>query len=214
MAQPNFTHSFTRTIHRAPTAALSPEKPSLSAEGKTVLVTAGATGIGFSISTAFAAAHATNLILLSRRESVLTAAAEQLRTTYPGTKVYIYPCDVTDIARVREVFLDVKETIGEIDIVVTSHIPFQKPFPVAEAPAALLLENFNSIVLGNVNVLNIFLEVFPPSPPSITTGPSKETDKGKEKIFVNISSLAAHVSNHSLSPPFIDYVGCRDYEKS
>ncbi|CZR64921.1 uncharacterized protein PAC_14821 [Phialocephala subalpina] len=180
MSQPNFTHAFTRKVHKAPTPAISPDNPPLSAEGKTILITAGATGIGLSVATAFAAAHASNLILLSRRESVLLAATEELKSAYPATKVYTYPCDVTDQTRVQEVFKDVKSKIGDLDIVVSSHAPFQKPYPVVSTPTSVLVENFNSTVLGNVNLINTLLETFPPS-------------AEKEKIFINISSVASHV---------------------
>lgn len=195
MSQPSFTHSFTRKTHRTPSAALAPDTPSLSAESKTVLVTAGVTGIGRSISTAFAQANVTNLILLSRRESVLTTAAKELESAYPATKVHCYACDVTNLARVQEVFKEVKNKIGEIDIVVSSHCPLQGAFPVATTPAELLLENFNGIVMGNVNLINTFLEFFPPSRPSVGTGSeSRIENEGKEKNFINISSTGAHVS--------------------
>jgi NAD(P)-dependent dehydrogenase (short-subunit alcohol dehydrogenase family) len=95
----------------------------------------------------------------------LTAAAE-LRSTYPETTVHVYPCDVSYLARVQEVFKDIKEKIGELDILVSSAAPLQKGTPIAAAPATLFLENFNVKVMGNVNLMKYLLGSFPPSPPT------------------------------------------------
>jgi hypothetical protein len=51
---------FTKTFHKNPYDAIDPTQPSLSAAGKTILITAGHTGIGFAITQNFAIAGASH----------------------------------------------------------------------------------------------------------------------------------------------------------
>ena len=69
--------SFTKTYHNEPYAAIDPKRPELSAKGKLVVVTGGATGIGKAIAVAFAQAGAKTIAILARRlENLENAAAE------------------------------------------------------------------------------------------------------------------------------------------
>lgn len=67
----------TKTDHRKPYPAIDPSKPSLSAAGKNVLVTGGATGIGFAIAREFAIAGAASIVIVGRRADVLEEATRK-----------------------------------------------------------------------------------------------------------------------------------------
>ncbi|KAF8829341.1 hypothetical protein HHX47_DHR3001126 [Lentinula edodes] len=77
--------SLTKTHHRDTYPTISSTKPSLSQVGKTVLITGGASGIGFEIARSFAKASAARIIILSRKISSLNAAVEKLRDEFQSS---------------------------------------------------------------------------------------------------------------------------------
>jgi NAD(P)-dependent dehydrogenase (short-subunit alcohol dehydrogenase family) len=104
-------------------------------EGRRVLVTGGATGIGAAIGLAFAGLGA-DVRLLSRDEGRLKAAVERLRQAGPGRHAHS-ACDVRDAARVEAAAAE----IGPVDVLVNAAAG---NFP---APFAALSENaFNTVV--------------------------------------------------------------------
>ncbi|RDW61340.1 hypothetical protein BP5796_11232 [Coleophoma crateriformis] len=187
MSQPDFLNHFTKTYHKAPYDAISPDLPALSYSGKTVLITGAGTGVGFSTATAFAQAHASNLILLGRREAKLQEAKAKLEADSTGVKVHIFAVSINDAAALAKVFDEIKKTIGQIDIVVQSAINAQRPYALDAVPEAFLTETFNSVMLGSLNILKLFHA-------------SDERDPAREKVFVNISSCAAHCNTPGLIP--------------
>ncbi len=70
--------SFTKIWHNQPYAAIDPTQPKLSAKGKFVVVTGGATGIGKAIAVAFAQAGAKTIAILARRLEKLEIAAAEI----------------------------------------------------------------------------------------------------------------------------------------
>lgn len=104
-------------------------------QGKSVLVTGGATGIGFAIAEAFKRLEA-DVHLLSRDAGRLDAAAKRLRGTGMG-RVEVHPCDVRESANVESV----AKKVGAVDVLVNAAAG---NFP---APFSALSENaFNSVV--------------------------------------------------------------------
>jgi NAD(P)-dependent dehydrogenase (short-subunit alcohol dehydrogenase family) len=123
-------------------------RPGLFA-GKTVLVTGGATGIGFAIAEAFKRLEA-DVHLLSRDAGRLEAAVGRLRTVGMG-QVQGHAADVRDGARIEAV----AEKVGAIDVLVNAAAG---NFP---APFAALSENaFNTVldivVKGTANTSRSF----------------------------------------------------------
>lgn len=85
-------------------------------QGKTALVTGGATGIGWGIAEALAAAGC-RVAITGRRPDVLKAAAE----SWKGTPAIQYcVCDVAQRESVRELFQWVETSLGSLDILVNS----------------------------------------------------------------------------------------------
>ncbi|GAB7327393.1 hypothetical protein MBLNU13_g11257t2 [Cladosporium sp. NU13] len=103
------------TYHNKTYDRISPSKTSFNATGKTLLITAGATGIGYSISESFAKAGIAQIIILQRRQSVLDAAKEAIEKAYPDTKVVTYVASQADFERVSKII----KSVGEIDVLVT-----------------------------------------------------------------------------------------------
>lgn len=109
-------------------------RPGLFA-GKTVLVTGGATGIGFAIAEAFKALEA-DVHLLSRDEGRLAAAVGRLKSTGMG-RAESHACDVRDGAKVQAV----AEKVGPLDVLVNAAAGnFPSPF------SALSENAFNTVL--------------------------------------------------------------------
>lgn len=81
--------------------------------GKTVIVTGGGTGLGKSMSKYFLELGA-NVVICSRRLSVLEAAAKEL-TEATGGKILPVVCDVRDPAQIENVLAEAIKAFGRVD---------------------------------------------------------------------------------------------------
>ncbi|MEP7338432.1 MAG: SDR family oxidoreductase [Acidobacteriota bacterium] len=86
-------------------------------EGKIALVTGASQGIGLGIAHGLAAEGA-SLVLTARNAERLNQNAETLVQT--GTNVLAIPADVTDEAQVQEVFRQIRERFGRLDLLVNN----------------------------------------------------------------------------------------------
>lgn len=173
---------FTKAYHKAPYDAIDPTQPSLSAAGKTVLITAGHTGIGFSIAQNFATAGASHVILLARRREVLKKSARELSMKYPNTKFHHFASSITDFAKVKEIFTQIRSNISsDIDVLVTSAAYAATPSNAIDLPSEELSASFDTNFFGNVNLAKEFLVGTPNSV------------SGREKTILDISTVAAHL---------------------
>jgi 3-oxoacyl-[acyl-carrier protein] reductase len=86
--------------------------------GRTAIVTGGSEGLGKAVADRFARSGA-NVVVLARRERVLEEAVEDVRRAAVG-RVVGHACDITDEARVREVFAAAAEEFGGADILVNN----------------------------------------------------------------------------------------------
>lgn len=88
-------------------------------EGKTVLVTGGATGMGKAMAHAFTA-HGARVFIASRKEENLRAAAEDVRQA-TGREVRWAACDVREPDQVDALFAQVSEAFdGGLDVLVNN----------------------------------------------------------------------------------------------
>jgi short-subunit dehydrogenase len=178
MPQPSSDRPFTNIYHKKPYPAIDPTQKTLSAVGKTILITAGHTGIGYAIAQNFAIAGATNIILLARRLEVLENATKALSSSHPETKFFSHAASITDFASIKRIFHQIRTNIANPNILVTSAAYVAKPFAALALPLAELSNSFETNVLGNINLVKVFLA---------------ESETGVEKIILDISSFAAHL---------------------
>ena len=180
---------FTKTNHKTAYDAIDPTQASLSAAGKTVLITAGHTGIGFSIAQNFAAAGASHVILIGRRLEVLVKSAKELSTKYVDTKFHYFAASVTDYGKMKEVFASIRSDISsDINVLVTCAV-YAPPFGRTVGTSVEgISKGLDTNFLANVNLVQEFLKDF-----------SESSVKGK--IILDVSSYTAHL----LSPTSAAY---------
>ncbi|KAH7057151.1 hypothetical protein B0J12DRAFT_404748 [Macrophomina phaseolina] len=78
----------TKTVHREKYPAIEPTKPADSATGKAVVISGGTTDVSFAVARGFAAAGASAVVLLARRQVVLKESATKLRAEFAATNVW------------------------------------------------------------------------------------------------------------------------------
>ena len=140
-------------------------------QGKTALVTGGATGIGYGIAKAFAA-EGCRVAISGRREVALkTATAE-----WTGQPAMIYrACDVGDRAGVNALFDWATKQLGRIDILVNSAGTNIKNRSMAEMQP----EQFDEVMAANsTGIYNCMYAVLP------------QMRERKDGLIINISSIS------------------------
>ncbi len=145
-------------------------------QGKTALITGGATGIGEAIALAYAR-EGCRVAISGRREDALRAVAN----AYDGSpKIIFHPCDVADRNSVIELFRWAKKELGHIDILVNSAGINVKKRGMAES----LPEEWDQILAVNATgAFNCFYEVLP------------QMRERKDGLIINISSIAGKRSS-------------------
>ncbi|KAF2738471.1 NAD(P)-binding protein [Polyplosphaeria fusca] len=168
------TPGFVRTIHTKAYPAIDPTRPALSAAGKTVLVTGGATGIGFEMARNFAAAGASTLVLVARRATTLEEASAAISQAYPSTQVLTFVADIADPKAVSDLFKYVTEAARNhsVNVLVTSAAHITLSDVILKLDLSALQDSFATNVLGNLNLVRGFLE----SPSTTTSIPKTILD--------------------------------------
>ncbi|KAB8224329.1 hypothetical protein BDV33DRAFT_227205 [Aspergillus novoparasiticus] len=171
--------SFISTLHRVPYPEIDPRKPTSSATGKTILITGGATGIGFATARNFAVAGASTVVLLARREEKLREAASELSAAFPDVQVLTYAVNITDEAAIQEVFSSIRQTAlnKDVDVLVTSAAFIKADKSLSATPLSEVKTTFETNVVGNLNVVNSFLN----------------TPKEEGKVIVDITSYGSYM---------------------
>ncbi|SNT66230.1 NADP-dependent 3-hydroxy acid dehydrogenase YdfG [Asanoa hainanensis] len=83
------------------------------------IVTGGAAGIGYA-TTAGLASRGDHVVLAGRRRPVLEAAADRLRTAYPGSVISTGELDLADLASVRSFAARVSAAHPQVDLLVNN----------------------------------------------------------------------------------------------
>lgn len=180
--------TITKNIHNTAYPAISPLRPELSQEGKTVLVTGGGTNIGLAITKAFVQAGAKTVIIVGRRIKVLDDAKKQiLAEAEAGSKkveVIAQSVDVTDKAAITGLWADLKSNGVEVDVLVSNAAKFGEKRPLLDVGADAIWEVMEANVYGPLLMAEHF---------------SKQGGDGR-KCIVNISTAAAHVFEKEENP--------------
>jgi len=143
-----------------------------SLKDQVVIVTGGATGIGYGIAEAFAAAGA-KVAIGSRRSDVVQSAVETLKKSGSG-QVIGFPLDVTDRDSVQQFVDSVKNAFGPIQILVNAAGVNIKNRTIGE----MLPEQWDQVVAINATgAYNLIYATLP------------EMRSRKSGIIINISSV-------------------------
>ena len=124
-------------------------------KGKKVLVTGGRSGIGFGIAEAFLNLGA-EVIIASRKEKPLLAAAEQLQAFGP---CYAKVCDIREPDAIKELGEMIQETIGGLDILINNaggQFPAPSNVIAQKGWAAVINNNLNGTFYMSQHIANTF----------------------------------------------------------
>ncbi|KAL9622832.1 MAG: hypothetical protein Q9160_002758 [Pyrenula sp. 1 TL-2023] len=111
---------YTATYHDTSYPSISPTNPSLSAEGRTVIVSGAAGAIGSATIKAFATARATKFAILGRTESTLLTTKTSIKASFPGTEVSVHVTDVASESSVANAAEDIKRQYGTWDVFISN----------------------------------------------------------------------------------------------
>ncbi|KAH7143299.1 hypothetical protein DER46DRAFT_640233 [Fusarium sp. MPI-SDFR-AT-0072] len=116
-----------KTLHKKPYPTIYPTRPELSQEGRTILITGGNSGMGFSIA----------LIVASHRHDPIQAAvsklAEEAKDSGLPTVAEGRVCDVGDLESTAALWQGLKDYWIQVDTLVLSAASLGKNKPLLEA---------------------------------------------------------------------------------
>ncbi|ROV88560.1 hypothetical protein VMCG_10377 [Cytospora schulzeri] len=174
--------SATQRWHTKAQPSTSPTRPELSAKGKSVIITAGGTGIGGETARCFAEAGASRIALLGRREKPLIENKAFIEDKFPGVEVFILSTDVTKKSDVDAAIYRFSGD-GKINVLVHSAAVAGPTEPVAVVDGEAYLECIQENIAGAFWVAQAFLRHAAP-----------------DAVAIAINSFSAHLSpNDSFS---------------
>ncbi|KAH7185180.1 uncharacterized protein B0J16DRAFT_355675 [Fusarium flagelliforme] len=163
--------------HDKPYEAISPQRPELSQQGRTVLVSGGSTGIGHAIARNYCIAGASSVIILGRREDVTSAAASKLNDAYPDTSVTSRTCDVFNRTQAQQVWDNLEREGILIDVLVLNAVGEPALQPILDQGADRLWQDFEN----NVHAPLYMVERFYKQPKHV-----------KQKFVISVSTQDIH----------------------
>jgi NAD(P)-dependent dehydrogenase (short-subunit alcohol dehydrogenase family) len=166
--------------------SLSPTRPELSARGKTVLITGGGTGIGAETARYFAAAGASRIALLGRREQPLRETKASIERQFPGVDVFVAPTDVTKKDQVDAAFANFLGRDGKLDVAVSNAAVLGPHDTVKDVDADQFVDAVAQNLRGALFIAQAFLRYA-----------AKEN-----AVAINVSSSAAHLN---MASKFVSY---------
>ncbi|MCJ1311241.1 hypothetical protein MMC25_004912 [Agyrium rufum] len=168
--------AWTTKTHHDVYPGIDPTRKELSAAGKVIFITGGGTSIGMATAHQFAKAGAADIILLGRRESLLTEAKKSIEAAGGKTRVHIYAADITNEARMREVVAEVHSKIGPINAFIANAGFMPDPAPVADASLDDMWLTFEINVKGTIISARAFLK-----------------HAAEDAVFVSTNTAVAHL---------------------
>ena len=157
----------------------TPEKHVLKDfNNKVVVITGGATGIGFSFAKRFGAGGA-KIVIAGRRQDKLDTAVVTLEKL--GVEAAGFTCDVSDYAQVEALADFAEEQFGGADVIMNNAGVLIPPSTVIDADRNQVLQIMNVNYMGVWNGASVFGKRF------ITRGtPAAIYNIGSENAFFNI----------------------------
>jgi len=174
----------TKTFHKTVYPSLDPTRPDLSADGKTIVITGGGTGIGAETAKYFAMAGAARIAILGRREEPLLDTKAAIEASSPNVEVLAIAADMTKNSEVRAAF-DQVATKSKIDVLCSNAAKLGGMGLIASLSADDFLESIFANLQGNFNLTKAFLE-----------------HAAKDAVIIETNSSAAHLD---IAPGFSAY---------
>lgn len=107
------------TLHTTPYAAISPDALRGTLDGRVVAITGAGGGLGRGESLAFAQAGA-KLALIDLEQAVSALHTTMEQCTAFGAQAKAYFCNVMDVEQSRKTWEQIREDLGEIDVLVNN----------------------------------------------------------------------------------------------
>ena len=201
----------TKTVHSTVYPAIDPANPKLSAPGKTVIISGGASGIGYAISQRFCIAGAARVVILARRQEALDVAAAKLEAENlaagRATDVWTFLLDIRSTSATNAVFEAIRKRLNQTtragvtdaDILITNAASLLQGRPALEFDPEGYDEVFETNVGGNLNLVRAFLgPEIPVIPYTTFDGIVKDVlavpaPPTRQKVILDVSSSAAYL---------------------
>jgi NAD(P)-dependent dehydrogenase (short-subunit alcohol dehydrogenase family) len=143
--------------------------------GKTILVTGGASGIGYTISQAFAEAGAARIAVVGRSSGPLEKAKANLEASFPSTKILPYQDSITDHSRMDEIL----QELGTVDVLILNAAVAHRRAQASEISTEEVQDAFNVNVVAPFNISRAYLDMPQPT--------------GGRKTVIYVTAAAAHL---------------------
>jgi short-subunit dehydrogenase len=143
----------------------------LNFKDKTVVLTGASSGIGYHLAKLLIKEDS-KLALLSRRKELI----DELKNSFPGSsnKIFTYRCDVSNVEDVKKVFDEIKNTFGQIDVLILN----------AGVSGRTTLKNFSTGFANEIFGVNFFGII------NCAEQVLKDFMDRREGMIVGVSSLA------------------------
>lgn len=184
--------SLTKIWHSESHPAIDPSRPELSQKGKVVVITGAGGSIGRATAVSFAKAGASKIAIIGRTDKPLQETKAEVEKLAPGTNVLVLHGDISDADSVRGAFGNVKQTLGNIDVLVCNAGYLSRFEALGEAEPEEWWKGFEINVKGAFNCTRAYLSVAGTSPIliKISTCPVMMPAMAKGSAYIS-SKLAA-----------------------
>lgn len=157
-----FATDMTRTVRKAEYDSISPTRPELSQAGRTVLITGGASGIGYFTAQAFIRADAATVVIVGRRAEILAKARAELQDKARELKkpavILSEVCDVASRKAVADLWERLDDQGVVVDVLVLNAARVSASVPLLEVGVEELTAAFEANVLGPYNLAQTFFQ--------------------------------------------------------
>ncbi|KAF2486224.1 putative short-chain dehydrogenase [Neohortaea acidophila] len=144
-----------------------------SGKGKSVLISGGASGLGYEMSKAFARAGVARIAIVSRSLDAQKVKSD-FEAAYPDVEILPYQASITDHARMAQVLGE----LGTIDVLVLNAAFAHGRGNAMQLSLEEVQESFNVNTIAAFSVTQAYLAM--PAP--------------QKKTVINVSSAAAHMT--------------------
>ncbi|KAK5164255.1 uncharacterized protein LTR77_009949 [Saxophila tyrrhenica] len=167
-----------KTYHINTYDRISPKSSGFDGKGKTVLITGGSDGIGFSIGRAFAAAGVAKIVIVSRSKEPQEKAKAELTSKFPDLDVQTFQASVIDDL---DNITSAMQAAGPIDVLVlNAAYSHTMNVPSSTIPTSEIEKTFQANVFTNWHMIQTYIH----STPAPASG---------SKTVIAVSSAAAHL---------------------